>query len=129
MLRQPARKFTRDLLERHHVSRTGRAFDLERFAVKEVITLERFDDEKIDREPNRSAPVRVAAEKIAGSLTRDIVDAMFFVARAEDVGLLAMDARNGAQAMRREKFVFVEHVAQARAANARVLGSPACGCR
>src|SRR5438477_12771868 len=54
---QSARKLTCDLLERHHVSGAGWTLNFERFAVEEVITLERFDDEKIDREPNRSAPV------------------------------------------------------------------------
>ena len=54
---QPTGKFTRYFLERHHVSGPGRAFDFERVAIKEVITFERFDDQEIDREPDRPAPV------------------------------------------------------------------------
>src|SRR4029077_16343867 len=41
---QSARKLTRDLLEGHHVSRAGRALNLERFTIKQVVTFERFDD-------------------------------------------------------------------------------------
>ena len=37
---------------------------------------------------------------------------MLVAADAEDVGLLAMDARERADAVGREKFVFIEHVAQ-----------------
>lgn len=41
---QPGCKLTRDLLERHHISRTGRAFDFERVAIKQVVTFKGFDD-------------------------------------------------------------------------------------
>src|SRR5438876_6455646 len=50
---KPACQFTRYLLECRHVSGTGRALDFERFAIKQVITFERCDDQKVDREPNR----------------------------------------------------------------------------
>src|SRR5204862_7385645 len=82
---QSTRKLTRDLLERHHVSGTGRAFDFERVAIKEVITFESFDDQEIDRKPDGTEPVRVAAEKVAVPLTWNVIDPVFFVACAEDV--------------------------------------------
>jgi hypothetical protein len=37
---------------------------------------------------------------------------MFLVPGDEDVGLVAMDARDRAQSVGREKFVLIEHVAQ-----------------
>jgi hypothetical protein len=85
-------KLLRHFFERGHVSRASRALDLERFPVEEVITLERLDNEEVDREPDRATPVRVAAEEITVSLARDIIDTVFFVARAEDVWVVTMDA-------------------------------------
>src|SRR5207247_10510886 len=54
---QPTGKFMRYFLERHHVSGPGRAFDFERVAIEEVITLKRFDDQEIDGKPDGPAPV------------------------------------------------------------------------
>src|SRR5207247_3653177 len=69
---KPACQFTRYLLERGHISGTRGAFHSERLAVKQVVTFKRFDDQKVDREPNRAAPVRVATEERTGCLTRNV---------------------------------------------------------
>ena len=50
-------KLMRNFLERHHVSRARRALNFERFAKKEVVTFQRFDDQEINWEPNWAAPV------------------------------------------------------------------------
>src|SRR5438128_10050493 len=97
---QPACQLARYFLKCRHVSGTGRALHFERFAIKQVITFERFDDQKVDREPNRAAPVRVATEEITVSLARNVIDPVFFVAYAEDVRFVTMDARDGAQSIR-----------------------------
>ena len=54
---QPIRKFVRDFFEMHELPGAGRAFDFEIIAVVMMKLLERFDQEVIDREPNRTAPV------------------------------------------------------------------------
>ena len=77
-----------------------------------MITFQRFDDEKVNRKPDRPAPVRIAAEQITRPLARNVVHAVFVVAHAKDVRMIAMDARDGAQTVGREEFVFIEHVAQ-----------------
>src|SRR5262245_21799985 len=89
---QSTRQLTGDFLERHHVRGTGRAFDLERFAIKQVITFQRFDDQEVSREPNWTAPVRVAAKQVAIPFARNIIDLKLFVARSKDIRLLVMDA-------------------------------------
>src|SRR5438105_4075547 len=45
-------------------TRTGRAFDFEIVAVVVVEFLERLDEEIIDRQPDRPAPIRIAAEDV-----------------------------------------------------------------
>src|SRR6185369_14982747 len=59
---EAACELARDLGEVHEVAGAGRAFDLERVAVEVMITLERFDQQVVDREPDRPSPVGVAAE-------------------------------------------------------------------
>ena len=63
MSRQPARQFRRHLPEVHHLPRAGRAFHLEIVAEVVVELLQRFDQQVVDREPDRPAPVGVAAEQ------------------------------------------------------------------
>ena len=41
----------------------GRALDLKLVAVEVVVALQRLDQQKVDREPDRPAPVGVAAEQ------------------------------------------------------------------
>src|SRR5712691_6764504 len=89
---EPAREFVGHFLERQHVSGADGTFNFERFAIEKMITLKRFDDEEVDREPNRAAPVRVATEKITGAFAWNVIDAVFFVASAEDIRFFVMDA-------------------------------------
>lgn len=55
--RQSAGNLLGHLLQVHHVSGSGRAFDLEAVTIEMVITLECFDDQVIDREPDRATPI------------------------------------------------------------------------
>ena len=54
-------------------ARAGRALDREVVAVVVVELLERLDEQVVDREPDRSAPVRVAAEEAGPRLGRLVV--------------------------------------------------------
>ena len=73
---------------------SGRALNFERFTIKQVVTFERFDDKKIDRKPDRTAPVRIAPEKVAVPFARNIIDAVFFVARTENIRCFVMRSGN-----------------------------------
>src|SRR5262245_32207223 len=50
-------KFVRDLLQGYEISGAGRTFHFEIVAVVMVKLLERFDQEIVDWEPDRAAPV------------------------------------------------------------------------
>src|SRR5262249_42587454 len=109
---QSKRQLTRDFLERHHVSGAGRTLNFERFTIKQVVTFERLDDQEISREPNWTAPVRVTAKEIAIPFARNVIDPEFFVTRAEDIRLLAMDTRDRPNSVRGQEFVFIQHVSK-----------------
>ena len=62
--------------KRHHLTGTRRALDAEVLAEVVMELLQRLDDEEVDREPDRPAPVRVAAEQAAGRLAWLVGDAV-----------------------------------------------------
>jgi hypothetical protein len=57
----------------------GGAIELEGFAVKQVITFQRFEHQEIDRKPNRAAPVRVAPKQTAVPFAGNIIDPKLLV--------------------------------------------------
>ena len=63
----------------------------------------------IEGKPNRPAPVRVAAEQGRGRLRRLVVEPRLGPAEIEDERVVAMKARQRAQAIGRKKLVLVEH--------------------
>src|SRR3974377_150430 len=79
--REPARNLLGDLLERQHSSRTNRTFDFELVAVKVMVALQSLDDQIFDREPDRTAPIRVPAEQVARAFAGHIVNTVLLVAR------------------------------------------------
>ena len=97
-----------DLLERPLLARAGRV--LERQVVAEVarVAEHRVDDEVIDGEPDRTAPVRVAAEHRGRGLGRLVVDRRLVPTHVEVERVLEVPARDRAEPVRREKRVLVE---------------------
>ena len=74
--------------------------------------LQRFDQQVVHREPDRTAPVRVAAEQTAGRLGRLVVHAVLGLAEREHVWMLGVVARDRADAVGREELVLVQHEPQ-----------------
>jgi len=70
------------------------------------------DDQRIDRHPDRSAPVRVAAEHARVGFRRQIAHPVFLAARRKDIGMLGMVARQRPDAVGAQEFVLVEHPGQ-----------------
>src|SRR5271170_3808705 len=60
--RQAARQFRGHLIDVEEPPRSRRAFHGEVLAVVMMKLLQRFDDEEIERKPNRPAPIGIAAE-------------------------------------------------------------------
>src|SRR5262249_23511814 len=102
---QPPRQLLADLPEVHHLSRPGRAFDLEVVAVAivrevRVIFLQRFDDQEVDREPHRPAPIRVAAEQPGLRLRRLVIYTVLDALDIDPIRIVLMEARKRADAVR-----------------------------
>ncbi len=74
-------EFIGHLAEVHHLARTRGAFDLKVVAIEMVIPLERFDQQIIDRKPDRPAPVGITAKKPAVRFARRVADRILLPAR------------------------------------------------
>src|SRR5262245_18123319 len=100
---QPPRQLLADVPEVHHFSRPGRAFDLEVVTVAivrevRVIFLQRFDDQEVDREPHRPAPIRVASEQPGLRPRRLVIYTVLDALDVDLIGVVLMEARKRADA-------------------------------
>ncbi len=89
-------KFKGDLTEVHHAPRSGGAFDLEAVSIEMVVAFEGLEDEEVYREPDRSTPVRVAAEEASSGFAGVIVDAVLDSTSVDDIRIILVKLRNGA---------------------------------
>jgi hypothetical protein len=93
-------------------SRTRRILDCERVAVEMVIALERFDQEVVDREPDRTPPIGVATEESRVALARDIVYAPLMAVYIKAVGVVPVDARKRTDAVGCQELSLVKEIPQ-----------------
>ena len=77
-----------------------------------VVTLQGLDKEMVERKPDRSAPIRIAAEHAGRRLAGFVVHAVTFASDIDPVRVVFMETRDGTDAIRREKFLLVEHVGE-----------------
>src|SRR6266481_100649 len=75
-----------------------------------VVAFEGLEDEEVYREPDRPTPVRVAAKEARSGFAGLIVDAVLGSTSVDDIRIILVKLRNGAQPVRREEFIFTEHV-------------------
>src|SRR5262245_35491355 len=102
---QPPRQLLADLPQVHHLSRPGWAFDYEVVVVAIVsevlvILLQRFDNQEIDREPHRPAPIGVAAEQPGLRFRRLVIDSVLDALDVDPIRIVLMEARKRADAIR-----------------------------
>ena len=98
-----------DLEQVHLVARAGRALDLEPVAVVAVELDQPAEDHDVHREPDRAAPVGVAAEHPGVRLGGQVVDAVLLPVPVEHARLLEVAARDRPDPVRAEELVLVEH--------------------
>ena len=109
---QPPGDFARNLPQISHPAGTRRALHLVAIAQIEMKFLQGLDEQEIDREPDRSTPVRVAAEEAGGGLGRLVVYSVVAPVDRERIRVSEMMAGEGANAVRGKELLFVQHVAQ-----------------
>ena len=109
---QAQRQFTRDLSQAQVLPRVGWALHFEVIAVIPVELVEGFDDEIVDRHPNRPAPIGVSTEQIGCRFSGNIADAEDMPRVLEGVRGLFVEFRYGANAVIREELRLVQHAPQ-----------------
>ena len=96
----------------HHLPGTCGAFDFEVVAVIEIEVPERPDDEQVDRHPDRSPPVGVAAEHAGVRLGRQVVHAVLLAAYVQDERMLLVELGERADSIGAQELVLVEHLGE-----------------
>ena len=91
---QPPFDLARYRAQRHESAGPRRALDREVIAVEQVIAVERLDQEIVEREPHRPAPVRVSAEQPRRRLARRVLDAVPRAHRIQHERVIGMHARH-----------------------------------
>ena len=90
--RQPTLELETDVPEIPVLSRSSGTFDVKVVPEKIVKLLQGFDDQEIDRKPDGSAPVRVAAEAARSRLRRLVLDAVPGLAQVQQVRMIVVHA-------------------------------------
>src|SRR4051794_3053083 len=84
--REPVRERARDLPERAFVSGSRRELDREVAPQVVVELLQRLDHQVVEREPDRAAPVRVAAEQMGVRVARLVANLVLLAVEVESYG-------------------------------------------
>src|SRR6185369_5081199 len=109
---EPLGNFSTHLEQIHQLARASGTFDIEVVAIVEIEIQERAEDQHVHGQPNLATPVRVAPEHPAIGLARQIVDAVLLPFDVEDVRIVFVKFGDGANAMRSQKLVLVQHSTQ-----------------
>ena len=109
---EPTGQFLGHFEQRHHLPRAGRAFHLQVVAVIPVVGDQGPDQEHVDGEPDRAAPVGVAAEHPGSRLGRLVLHAVFRTVNVEGVGVIQVPARDRADPVRAQEALLVQHPGQ-----------------
>src|SRR5215510_11295605 len=88
--RESTRNLIRYFPQIHEPAGAGWAFDFEIIAQVVMKLLQRLDQQEVDREPDRAAPIRVAAEQPRTRFSRLVINAMCHPIDPEDVWVFVM---------------------------------------
>src|SRR6266403_2825251 len=110
--RESMGNLTRDFPEVEHLAGPCRALDLVAVTKKEMKFLQRFNEQKIHWEPDRSAPIGIAAKQTGGRFRGLVIDPIFHAVSLEHIRVIVVKARERAYAVGRKKFIFIQHIAQ-----------------
>src|SRR6266446_7522671 len=111
-MNEPPGDFRGDLPEIGFGAGIGGALHFEIFAVVVMIFLQGFDQQIINRKPDRPAPVRIPSKEARRGFRRLVGDAVRISVHVNFVGMVLVKARKGAHAVRREEFRFIQHAAE-----------------
>src|SRR5262245_65116519 len=91
------------------MARTGGAFDFEGVAIVEIKLQQPTQDQHIDRQPDRPAPIGVSAEHSRVGLGGEVPDFVAFAVNIEYVRMLFVPPGERPDAKGREKPFLIKH--------------------
>src|SRR5215469_6512171 len=100
-LRKSARKLGGDIPQREHVSGPCRELNFEIVAEVMMELLQRFYEKKIDRKPNRPAPVGIATKESCARFCWLVINTIVHSVHCEHVRIVPVITREGTNSVRR----------------------------
>ena len=70
-------QLARDFEGVHHLDRISWTFNLKLVAIKEIVSLQRFDQRWLNREPGSVTPIRIATKQSSVRLRWRVTDSIF----------------------------------------------------
>src|SRR5262249_947827 len=111
-LAQTGRNLPGYLIEIHHPARTRRTLNPEVVAEVGVVLEKRSNDQRVDRHPDRPAPVRITAKHPGRCFGRHVPAPKFSPPHRDDVRVVSVITRKRTNAIRTQEFVLIEHPVQ-----------------
>src|SRR5256714_15027728 len=106
---EPPREFLRHLPERQFRAGASRVFYREIFAIELIVFLERFDQQEIDGEPDRPAPVGIPPEGSGGRFARLVMHRKVPVLCIKLIGVRFVILADRANTVVAQEFLGVQH--------------------
>src|SRR5260221_13434297 len=72
-------------------------------------SLQRLDQQKIHRKPDRAAPIRIAPKQAGGRFARFVVDAHIRTVPVKNIRVVAVITRESSNTVVRKKLAFIQH--------------------
>src|ERR1043166_174704 len=110
--RKPPRNFLGRIIDSDELLRAGGAFDFEIITVVMMEALKRFDEQVIDRHPDWSAPIRVAAEKSAQRFAGPVANFQLTALTYEAIRIVLVTFRKRTHAVVGKEFRLVQQTPQ-----------------
>src|SRR6266571_3856553 len=108
-VREPPREFLRHLPQRQFLAGAGRVFYQEIVAIELLVFLERFDQQEIDGEPDRPAPVGIPSKGSGGRFTRLVIHRKVPILCIEVIGMRFVILADRANTIVAQEFLGVQH--------------------
>lgn len=109
---QAVLKFFSDMTQVHVVTRSNRAFNLKALSKKEVVSLQRLDEEEVDTDPDRATPVAVASKQPTVRIARNVayLELLSVYLHGERVVFVVLGQRP--DTVGTEELIFIQHAFQ-----------------
>src|ERR1700678_4330231 len=109
-MRQALRNLLGSVPKRHLLTRTDGTLHFELVAIVIVRALHRFNHQEVQRKPDRTSPIGVPAEEVAGGFGGLVIHGLSVSIQGEDEGIVLVKFRERTGYGGRQEFIFMKRI-------------------